>query len=494
MDNLTDITNRVNNLNGVSPLSRWDFDDDDEAPHETTSPLDGGASADNGNPPAVSPAKPAPQLQPDHAETDKFLTAACGNKDQWLAFQTADDNKTRPKDPFLKRAIFGRHPELAGQLAELNAKGAAVWFGVTKTTGERRKKENIHGVWTVPLDLDEGTQAKLDVVMNCSRPPDIVVESSLGKAQCHWVNDGSVLPMHFEPVTKRLLTKFGGDPAVCSLTQVMRLPGYLHQKDPDNPFMVRVAHINAALPPTGNTLLADLLKMTADVDMSCGGASARVAAFDTAADFGMGVTASSHKRTHNQSSHLAPSLGHVAKALGFFPNTPENIPSHRDPRAPVDFVRMIAGVYGSTGGNEPFYAKVVEPWALQNAHSFSTPVTPEYVRERWDSVKKDGVGLGWSWLSDVTGYNARFGADEWFNEPVRAEDTAAMDAAIENAPDDISENALALRFADLHVENVRYAAKEAQWLEWNGDLWCPDEKLHLMTLARQFCRQITRGE
>jgi hypothetical protein len=447
---------------------------------------------DSSNPSAI-PTKPAPQLQPDHAETDKFLTAAFGNKDVWLAYQTSDDNKTRPKDPLLTRSIFGKHDHLAGGLAELNAKGGAVWVGVTKTTG-KRKKENVYGVWTVPLDLDEGTQAKLDAVMSCGRPPDIVVESSLGKAQCHWINDGSVLPMHFEPVTKRLLTKFGGDAAVCALTQVMRLPGYWHQKDPDNPFMVRVAHINPALPPTGNTLLADLLEMTADVDMSGSGAT-RAAAFDTAAaiasaDFG---TAPSHKRTHDQSSHLAPSLGHVAKALGLLPNTPENIPLHRDPSARVDFVRMIAGVYGSTGGNEPFYVKVVEPWALQNAHSFSTPVTAEYVRERWDSVKKDGVGLGWSWLSDVTGYNARFGADEAFDEPVRAEDTAAMDAATENAPDDISENALALRFADLHAENVRYAAKEAQWLEWDGDRWCPDEKLHLMTLARQFCRQAAKG-
>jgi Family of unknown function (DUF5906)/RepB DNA-primase from phage plasmid len=394
----------------------------DEAP-----PL---APEDGGNP---GDAQPAQKLLPDRAETDKFLTAAFGSKDAWLAFQTADDNKTRLKDPHLTRSIFGRHDQLAGQLAELNAKGAAVWVGATKTKGDRRKKENVHGVWTVPLDFDEGAQAKLDAVMSCTRAPDIVVESSLGKAQCHWANDGSVLPMHFEAVTKRLLTKFGGDPAVGSLTQVMRLPGYWHQKDPDNPFMVRVAHINPDInrnADCGNTLIADLMEMTADVDMS-GARAGGAAAFDTPADFdGVAPTApaqdASNKRVHDQSSHLAPSLGHVAKALGMLPNTPENIPSHRDPGAPVDFVRMIAGTYSSTGGNEPFFAKVVEPWALKHAGSFANPPTAEYVRERWDSFRRDGVDLGWAWLSDVTGYNARYGADEAFVEPPSDADEAAM--------------------------------------------------------------------
>jgi putative DNA primase/helicase len=57
---------------------------------------------------------------------------------------------------------------------------------------------------------------------------------------------------------------------------------------------------------------------------------------------------------------------------------------------------------------------------------------------------------------------------------------------------DLSENALAQRFADQHCEGVLFAAKEGRWREWDGTRWCSDEKLHMMTLARAFCRQEAR--
>jgi putative DNA primase/helicase len=52
---------------------------------------------------------------------------------------------------------------------------------------------------------------------------------------------------------------------------------------------------------------------------------------------------------------------------------------------------------------------------------------------------------------------------------------------------DFSENALATRFIDAHAESVRHVVA-SRWLEWGEGRWRPDEKLHLLTLARQFCR------
>jgi RepB DNA-primase from phage plasmid len=44
----------------------------------------------------------------------------------------------------------------------------------------------------------------------------------------------------FKETQTRLAKLVGGDPNVCDLSRVMRLPGFLHQKQPDKPFPVRV--------------------------------------------------------------------------------------------------------------------------------------------------------------------------------------------------------------------------------------------------------------
>lgn len=82
-----------------------------------------------------------------------------------------------------------------------------------------------------------------------------------------------------------------------------------------------------------------------------------------------------------------------------------------------------------------------------------------------DCLKRD---RGYECFMWITGQGAALAQVQFAKRP--ANDDAAMNAAIENPPDDFSENALARRFADLHGGNVRYAAKEGRWLEWDGSL------------------------
>ena len=50
------------------------------------------------------------------------------------------------------------------------------------------------------------------------------------------------LPLNqFEGVQRRIATMFGGD-HVTDLCRVMRLPGFIHAKNPSAPFMVRIVH------------------------------------------------------------------------------------------------------------------------------------------------------------------------------------------------------------------------------------------------------------
>jgi hypothetical protein len=155
--------------------------------------------------------------------------------------------------------------------------------------------------------------------------------------------------------------------------------------------------------------------------------------------------------------------------------------AHNEHMGHNEFVELCAAFHGATGGDaEALYDEFCELLPGDRPTDGNTYKT-------FHSM--DAVNLGWSRLCQITG----FIPPDTFDEPPNEADVAAMNAAIENPPDDVSENALAIRFADLHSENVRYVAKEGQWLEWDGSRWRPDERLHMMTLAREFCRRIARG-
>jgi P4 family phage/plasmid primase-like protien len=142
-------------------------------------------------------------------------------------FQTFDDTGKNRSE--LAR-IFQGGAEHLPLLAELNAKGAGVFFTVNQTDQQGRKGENITAVRAVFLDLDG---APLEPVLEAARvaglKPHRVVETSPGKYHVYWLAEG-VKPEHFSTAQRALAMKFDGDPKVCDLPRVMRVPGFLHQK------------------------------------------------------------------------------------------------------------------------------------------------------------------------------------------------------------------------------------------------------------------------
>lgn len=52
-----------------------------------------------------------------------------------------------------------------------------------------------------------------------------------------------------------------------------------------------------------------------------------------------------------------------------------------------------------------------------------------------------------------------------------------------------SEEALALKFATRHANNLRYVAAWNKWLIWDGKQWKPDETRRVYSLARDLCRE-----
>ena len=55
-------------------------------------------------------------------------------------------------------------------------------------------------------------------------------------------------------------------------------------------------------------------------------------------------------------------------------------------------------------------------------------------------------------------------------------------------PPEYSDEALALRFATVHTDFLRYVAAWGHWYQWSGVVWAPDNTLAAYDLARRECR------
>ena len=55
-------------------------------------------------------------------------------------------------------------------------------------------------------------------------------------------------------------------------------------------------------------------------------------------------------------------------------------------------------------------------------------------------------------------------------------------------PPEYSDEALALRFATVSAEALRYVAAWGRWYQWSGVVWAPDDTLAAYDLIRRECR------
>lgn len=59
----------------------------------------------------------------------------------------------------------------------------------------------------------------------------------------------------------------------------------------------------------------------------------------------------------------------------------------------------------------------------------------------------------------------------------------------DDRPPAFTDEALALRFAERHADDLRYVAAWSRWLQWDGKCWRFDDTLHAFDQARHICRE-----
>jgi len=180
----------------------------------------------------------------DIEQAKRFLTLLDETAEQFT-FQTFDDKPS--KNPALARWMHGDIDALFNELVNYNKLGAGVFVMVQGGDGSGRNIKAVNKIRCVFNENDRGVPKKQPL------EPQIVVESSPGKAHYYFLTDGLELD-DFKPIQGRLIADYGSDPQAHDLPRVMRLPGFYHNKR--EPHFVSIVHESGGQPYTKEQIFA----------------------------------------------------------------------------------------------------------------------------------------------------------------------------------------------------------------------------------------------
>ncbi|MBN1140059.1 MAG: DUF927 domain-containing protein, partial [Anaerolineae bacterium] len=137
-----------------------------------------------------------------------------------------------------------------------NQAGRNVYFGVGLRRKHGGKKGDVLGIPALWVDLDgkDFPEGKPEALAALDRlPPDlspsIVLDSGHG-IHAYWLLEPSVAlngngeVERVEGILRGLAQQLGGDPAVADVARIMRLPGFLNVKDPENPVPCQLLEVH----------------------------------------------------------------------------------------------------------------------------------------------------------------------------------------------------------------------------------------------------------
>ena len=97
---------------------------------------------------------------------------------------------------------------------------------------------------------------------------------------------------------------------------------------------------------------------------------------------------------------------------------------------------------------------------------------------------------------DVVDWAARGGAVEQLHELIarEARPWTPQEIADEQQAPELSDDALALTFAERHADDLRFVAFRGRWLLWTSSRWVLDDTLRAFDHARAVCRQAANSD
>lgn len=240
---------------------------------------------------------PSSSVIPDLDVARAFIAGLTGSPDTEVLWQLVPDSSSAP-DSRNATHLWALTERAWNWLSEENTRcGMGIFIQVNEGNSERRRTENVVAVRALFIDDDKGLLPP-DSPRLAALPPTLSVRTRKGWHHYWALVPGEALSA-FTSAQATLAAHFGTDPAVKDLPRVMRVPGFLHQKEPANPVLVQLVRAGSE-----RYRIADVLNAyPAPEGFQPPASSVAVAGSDK------------RTRRSKQGAHLAPTSRREAKAL-----------------------------------------------------------------------------------------------------------------------------------------------------------------------------------
>lgn len=127
------------------------------------------------------------------------------------------------------------------ELLTLNTFAAGIFFTPNPCKGGR-DEENVTEIKWVFVDMDEGSKEEMwERIQKSPLYPSMIIES---KRSYHLYWRVDVAKANWSRIINGLIQFFDGDPAISSMNEVLRLPGFNHMKNENDPYLITVKEIS----------------------------------------------------------------------------------------------------------------------------------------------------------------------------------------------------------------------------------------------------------
>ncbi|WP_201067391.1 MULTISPECIES: DUF3987 domain-containing protein [Thiorhodovibrio] len=164
---------------------------------------------------------------------------AIGAENEEHIFVTFDDRKSESesKRPELVSSQRGTLLTQWDMLDTLNRQGAGVFVMLNRGTGKIAKDRIVTGIRAVFADFDPPETAACPATFPLK--PSLIVTTSPARHHVYW-RAHDVPVSEFPLLQLAIFNRFNSDRSVHNPARLARLPGFYHQKDPMNPFLVHI--------------------------------------------------------------------------------------------------------------------------------------------------------------------------------------------------------------------------------------------------------------
>ena len=157
------------------------------------------------------------------------------------SIQLFDDNKNRRDSSLAKIVDASKFDSdvVAETLKKYNDKWAGIFFSVNSMIPGKRNKDSVTHINSWICECDDFTkEEQQEKIKSCPLTPSLIVESNKSYHMYWFAKDGT--KENWDKICRWLCNHFWWDQQVIDISRVLRVPGFNHMKNPDEPFMCEI--------------------------------------------------------------------------------------------------------------------------------------------------------------------------------------------------------------------------------------------------------------